>query len=71
LEVVLANNEFNVGDVVQLKSNGLVMTIVRMNGTEITGAWFGKNSELHHEVFNSEMLIHYEEPHLHQRTFKI
>ena len=66
----MANNEFKVGDVVQLKSNGLVMTIVRINDDEITGAWFSRNSELHHELFHPEMLSHYQEPEIQQRSYK-
>lgn len=39
------SNTFNVGDVVQLKSGGPVMTVSEVDGTNIWCIWFDKTDQ--------------------------
>lgn len=49
-------NKFKIGDVVQLKSGGLAMTVSKIQGI-ITCAWFDKDYYLREANFNQDALM--------------
>ena len=53
----MANEDFKVGDVVQLKSGGPKMTVNRVDGDEISCEWFEGRQEPHGHVFKKEVLM--------------
>jgi uncharacterized protein YodC (DUF2158 family) len=49
-------DEFRVGDTVQLKSGGPIMTVEALLGVDIFCAWFDEQKQLQREEFDSALL---------------
>lgn len=54
-------NAFAVGDVVQLKSGGELMTVEKMDGDSITCVW-SQNKKVERDTFVAATLDKYESP---------
>lgn len=53
-------NQFNIGDIVQLKSGGPKMTVTRVQDKHVSTAWFA-GSKKEDGVFPLEAIVIYEE----------
>jgi uncharacterized protein YodC (DUF2158 family) len=56
--------QFKVGDVVQLKSGGPLMTVGEVEGEQVTCEWFADKSEARVNVFTAAMLKVHAPPQL-------
>ena len=57
----MADDNFEAGDTVMLKSGGPVMTVEEVEGTDVYAVWFDKNQEKR-DMFQKATLRRYDGP---------